>query len=125
MPDPLKTALGEALLIGRDRGWTPPDIETLGEAQRLIALVDAQRLTALVAGDARAPEVLVAPDGAVALEWDVPGRGWLQLAVHGRGTLSHSAVIDGDEYEQAEAFGPELPAWAQELLSRLRPKGLG
>jgi hypothetical protein len=112
MHDPLQTALDEALTIGRGRGWAPPGSETLDEARRLIALVGC---------DARAPDVVVEPDGAVALEWDVVGRGWLQLTVHGRGTLTHSAVIDGDEYEQAETFGPELPAWARELLNRLLP----
>lgn len=114
MPDPLQTALDEALAIGRDRGWTPPAIDTLAEARRLIALV---------ADDARAPEVRVEPDGTVALEWEVPGRGWLQLSVQGLGTLTHSAVIDGDEFAQTEPFGSTLPGWALELLNRLRPKG--
>ena len=114
MPDPLQAALDEALALGRDRGWTAPAIETLGEAQRLIALV---------ADDARAPEVRVEPDGSVALEWEVGDRGWLQFSVQGLGTLTHGAVIDGDEFAQTEPFGPALPPWAQELLNRLRPKG--
>jgi hypothetical protein len=114
MNDPLQAAFDEALAIGRERGWTVPDVETLGEAQRLLALVE---------GETDWDELRVEPDGVISIEWEVPERGWLQLSVRGQGTLTHSAVIDGDEYEQTEPFGPALPGWAQALLVKLRPKG--
>jgi hypothetical protein len=112
--DPLQVALDEALAIGRERGWTAPDLETLSEARRLLALVE---------GETDWDELRVEPDGVVSIEWEVPELGWLQLSVRGQGTLTHKAVIDGDEYEQTEPFGPTLPAWALALLVKLRPTG--
>ena len=49
--------------------------------------------------------------------------GWLQLLVRGDGQLTHSAVLEGDEYGQSEDFGDALPNWAASLLARLM--GLG
>ncbi len=113
LPD-LTAALAEAAALGAERAWTAPSAQTIAEARRLLALL---------AGQPRAPQLQVEPDGTILLEWDVPERGWLQLAVHGRGEITHGAVIDGDEYTQAEAFDRTLPPWAAELLRRLMPPG--
>ncbi|MBI5258235.1 MAG: hypothetical protein HY855_17150 [Burkholderiales bacterium] len=110
----LQTALDEAAALGAGRGWAAPDAATLAEAERLLALL---------AQDVRQPQVLVEPDGRISFEWDAAPAGWLQLSVSGRGQLQHSAVIEGDEYGQAESFGDTLPDWARTLLGRLRPAG--
>src|SRR5438128_1109543 len=102
----LKLALADALPLVDGRGWTPPPPATMAEAERLLALV---------APIGREPLAEVQPDGAVAFEWEAAGHGWLKLSVDGRGRLSHSAVIAGDEYEQVEDFDvarAALPDWA-------------
>jgi hypothetical protein len=53
------------------------------------------------------------------LEWEAGAHGWLQLLVRGDGQLTHSAVLEGDEYGQSEDFGNVLPDWAASLLARL------
>lgn len=105
----LQSALDEAATLGRDRGWTAPGEATVAQAERLLALTAATP----------PQQVQVEPDGRIVVEWERAPRGWLQLSVDGSGPLSHSAVIDGDEYTQTEAFGAALPDWARELLGRL------
>ena len=112
MPSPLDDAMDEARALGGGRGWVAPSDATVAEARRLLGLL---------AADVRQPQLLVEPDGAITVEWDLPERGWLQLTVRGGGELAHSAVIDGDEYTQVEPLGEVLPDWAAELLRRLHP----
>jgi hypothetical protein len=110
----LAAALADAQLLIATRGWTEPNAATVSEAQRLLDLL---------AADWPVPSVQVEPDGSVALEWEAASRGWTRLSVDGSGMLEHSAVIDGDEYEQVETFANELPDWALEVLRRLFPSG--
>ncbi len=109
----LATALHEARLLGAGRPWTPPTSTTEAEAERLLALLAAE--------PAWPPaEVEVQPDGAIQFEWDAGERGWVTLSVDGHATLTHSAVIDGDEYTLAEPWdGQALTDWAAEVLRRL------
>ncbi|MDZ7854948.1 hypothetical protein [Sphaerotilus sp.] len=111
----LAAALHEARLLGADRPWTPPTPATQAEAAHLLAL--------LAAKPAWPPaEIEVQPDGAVHFDWDAGERGWVTLCVNGRGALTHSAVIDGDEYTLAEPWTPAsgaLTDWAGEVLRRL------
>ncbi len=111
----LQSALDEAALLGPGRGWTAPGEAALAEAARLLALTAATP----------PQQVQVEPDGRIVVEWEHAPRGWLQLSVDGSGTLTHSAVIDGDEYTQAEPFGDALPGWAHELLGRLHAGATG
>lgn len=109
----LAASLADARLLAGARAWTVPNDATLREAERLFALL-------ATAGAAwPAPAVWVQPDGAVVVEWEAGKRGWLALSVHGLGTLTHAAVIDGDDYGLSEDFGDALPDWALELLRRL------
>lgn len=110
----LVTALEEAQALTPSRGWSAPSDTTIGEAERLLALVTA---------DWRLPTVQVEPTGAISLEWEAGAHGWLTLTVEGAGTLEHSAVIEGDEYAQVETFDDQLPAWVRELLHRLLSLG--
>ena len=107
-------ALEEARAMSA-RGWQVAGAATQEEAQRLLALLEPLRW--------RAPEVQATPEGGISFEWEAGEHGWLQLLVRGQGTLTHSAVIDGDEYEQSEAFGDVLPDWAANLLARLKALG--
>lgn len=109
----LAAALEEARAFHADRGWTPPSDAAIDEAERL------QRLLV----DWRTPLVQVEPDGTIIFEWDAGERGWLQLCVRGSGELLHSAVIEGDEYGQAEPFDQVLSPWAQHLLGKLLGAG--
>lgn len=107
----LAQALDEARALNAARGWRLPTDATLAEAERLLVLVGRQW---------RAPTTVQAePDGGITLEWDAGEHGWLQLAVQGTGKLTHSAVIEGDEYAKAEDFGEQLPDWAQAVLGKL------
>jgi hypothetical protein len=106
----LAKALEDARSLAVERGWHLPDGATLAEAERLLELVGREW---------RAPQVQAEPDGALTLEWDAGARGWLQLSVRGQGQLAHSAVIEGDEYTQSEAFSDGLPGWADALLRKL------
>ncbi|MEX8517445.1 MAG: hypothetical protein AB3X44_02860 [Leptothrix sp. (in: b-proteobacteria)] len=106
----LAAALEEARSLSAGRAWTAP-IEP--------ALAEAERLLQLVATPWPQPELRVEPSGAIVLEWDAGERGWVELTVDGSGQLSHGAVIDGDEYGQAEDFADRLPDWAAEVLRRL------
>jgi hypothetical protein len=113
----LQAALAEVEPFIVERGWCPPSAATVREAQRLF---DA------TAAAWPAPAVGVEPDGAISLEWEAGERGWLKLSVRGRGELAHEAVIEGDEFEQVEAWSgtpaaDALPDWAHELLRRLWP----
>ena len=111
----LAASLAEARLLAGARAWTVPNDATLREAERLFALL----ATAGAGAAWTAPAVWVQPDGAVVLEWEAGERGWLALSVHGLGTLTHAAVIDGDDYGLSEDFSDALPDWALELLRRL------
>ena len=110
----LAAALDDARAMS-ERGWRMPGQATLAEASRLLALLDDLHW--------REPEVQATPDGDISFEWEAGEHGWLQLLVRGDGELAHSAVIDGDEYAQSEAFGDALPDWAANLLARLRAFG--
>ena len=111
----LAASLADARLLAGARAWTVPNDATLREAERLFALL----ATAGAGAAWTAPAVWVQPDGAVVVEWEAGERGWLALSVHGLGTLTHAAVIDGDDYGLSEDFGDALPDWALELLRRL------
>jgi len=108
----IRDALAETADL-HDRGFKRPSEATLAEAERLLALVHPRW---------PAPQVEAQSDGALTLDWDAGTRGWLQLTVRGDGRLWHSAVIDGDDLEQDEAFADVLPAWADTLLDRLLPR---
>ena len=109
----LATALHEARLLGADRPWTLPTPATQAEAERLLALLTREPAWPL-------GEVEVQPDGAIHVEWDAGERGWVTLSVDGHALLTHSAVIDGDEYTLAEPWdGESLTDWAAEVLRRL------
>jgi len=109
----LATALHEARLLGANRPWTPPTPATQAEAERLLAL--------LAGAQAWPPgEIEVQPDGTIHIDWDAGERGWVTLSVDGHALLTHSAVIDGDEYTLAEPWdGQSLTDWAAEVLRRL------
>ena len=111
---PLATALHEARLLGADRPWTPPTPATEAEAERLLALLATEPAWP-------AAEVAVQPDGAIHFDWEC-ARGWVTLSVDGHATLTHSAVIDGDEYTLAEPWDAPMQTltdWAAEVLRRL------
>ena len=110
----LVAALQEARVM-RDRGWQPPTDATLAEAGRLMALLEPLGW--------RPAEIQVTPDGEISFEWEADTYGWLQLVVRGVGQLTHSAVIEGDEYGQSEDFEDALPDWAASLLGRLMGMG--
>jgi hypothetical protein len=115
-PQALANALHEARVLGPSRSWTPPTPATQTEAAHLLALL-------LATEPAWPPaEIEVQPDGAIHFDWDAGERGWVTLCVNGSGLLTHSAVIDGDEYTLAEPWNPTsgaLTDWAGEVLRRL------
>jgi hypothetical protein len=106
----LEAAFADVAPLQELRGWPRPADATVAAAERLLALVR---------GFGRPPTVQVEPDGRISLEWEAAGHGWLTLLVDDGGTLTHRAVIDEDEFEQAEPFGDALPDWASTLLVRL------
>lgn len=109
----LADALREARLLADARPWTLPTPATEAEAAQLLALLAMD--TALPA-----VEIEAQPDGAIAFSWEADGRGWVTLSVDGQAMLTHSAVIDGDEYTLAEPWdGRALTDWAAEVLRRL------
>lgn len=107
----LEAAADEARTLGAPRGWAAPSEAALAGADALLPLL-LERW--------RPPQVQVEPEGAVVLEWD-SAQGWLQLRLAGDGQIAHSAVIGGDDYQQAEAWAPgqPLPGWVAALLPRL------
>jgi hypothetical protein len=111
----LATALHEARLLGAGRPWTPPTPAAQAEAERLLALLAAE--------PAWPPaQIEVQPDGTIQFDWDAGTRGWVTLSVAGHALLTHSAVIDGDEYTLAEPWDTRAGAltdWAAEVLRRL------
>lgn len=115
----LAASLAEARLLAGTRSWTLSSDATLREAERLFALLATQEAAW------PAPAVWVQPDGAVVVEWEAGERGWLAWSVHGLGTLTHAAVIDGDDYGLSEDFADALPDWALELLRRLHAPRVG
>jgi hypothetical protein len=110
----LAAALAEAAPLIAERGWTEPAPATIAAAKRLLELV---------ATLPRAPAVQVEPEGTISLEWEAAEHGWLTLTVDDSGNLTHSAVLGGDEFTQAEPFGDALPDWAANLLQRLLATG--
>jgi len=110
----LATALADATPLIADRGWLAPKAETVAAAERLLALVEKMP---------RQPAVQVEPEGTISFEWEAADHGWLTLTVDDAGHLTHSAVLGGDEFTQAEAFGDALPDWAATLLQRLLAAG--
>jgi hypothetical protein len=110
----LAAALDEAAPLIADRGWIAPAPATIAAAERLLALVEKLP---------RSPAVQVEPEGTISFEWEAADHGWLTLSVDDIGQLTHSAVLDEDEFTQAEAFEDELPDWAATLLARLMAVG--
>jgi len=110
----LAAALDEAAPLIADRGWIAPAPATIAAAERLLALVEKLP---------RSPAVQAEPEGTISFEWEAADHGWLTLSVDDIGQLTHSAVLDEDEFTQAEAFEDELPDWAATLLARLMAVG--
>ncbi|MEY4906732.1 MAG: hypothetical protein RL260_450 [Pseudomonadota bacterium] len=111
----LTSALHEARLLGANRPWTTPTPATQAEAERLLALLATEPAWP-------SAEIEVQPDGAIHFDWDAGKRGWVTLSVDGHALLTHSAVIDGDEYTLAEPWDTTTGAltdWAAEVLRRL------
>lgn len=111
----IAAALEEATPLVATRGWQLPSEPTLREAELVLQLTHARWPP---------PTPLVDADGAITFEWDAGERGWVELRVDGSGQLSHSAVIEGDDYARTEDLaGPasagRLPDWAAEVLRRL------
>ena len=110
----LKAALEEAQPLIEQRGWTQPKQETINAAKRLLELVQKTP---------RQPTIQVNPDGTISFEWEAADHGWLTLTVDDRGRLTHSAVLDEDEFAQTETFEDQLPDWASTLLQRVLAAG--
>ena len=110
----LAAALAEVAPLIADRGWIAPAPATIAAAERLLALVEKLP---------RSPAVQAEPEGTISFEWEAADHGWLTLSVDDIGQLTHSAVLDEDEFTQAEAFEDELPDWAATLLARLMAVG--
>ena len=110
----LAAALDEVAPLIADRGWIAPAPATIAAAERLLALVEKLP---------RSPAVQAEPEGTISFEWEAADHGWLTLSVDDIGQLTHSAVLDEDEFTQAEAFEDELPDWAATLLARLMAVG--
>jgi hypothetical protein len=110
----LQAALDDAEPLIDTRGWQRPSAQTIDAAQGLLGLV---------ARHPRPPQVQVEPEGTISFEWEAGAHGWLTLTVDDQGQLTHSAVLGEDEFTQAEAFGDELPDWADTLLQRLLGAG--
>ncbi|MEX8493731.1 hypothetical protein [Sphaerotilus sp.] len=111
----LADALREARLLAAARPWTIPTPATEAEAVQLLALLAADAALP-------APDIEAQPDGALHFTWEAGERGWATLSVDGHARLTHSAVIDGDEYTLAEpwdAHAGALTDWAAEVLRRL------
>jgi hypothetical protein len=111
----IAAAIEEAEALVATRGWQLPSDATVREAELVLELTHARWPP---------PALLVDADGAITFEWDVGTRGWVELRVDGSGQLSHSAVIQGDDYAQSEdltepALAGRLPDWAAEVLRRL------
>lgn len=106
----LEAAFADVAPLQELRGWPKPTDATVVAAERLLELVKEF---------GRPPTVQVEPDGRISLDWEAADHGWLTLVVDDSGQLKHRAVIDEDEFEQAEDFGDELPGWATALLARL------
>ena len=114
MHEQLIAALQEAEPLIQERGWVEPTPPTIAAAERLLRLVEKHR---------RRPAVQVDPAGTISFEWEAADHGWLTLTVDDLGQLTHSAVLDEDEFTQAEAFDDALPDWAATLLQRLLAAG--
>ena len=110
----LLAALAEAEPLIANRGWVAPGPATIAAAERLLALVEKLP---------RQPSVQVEPEGTITFEWEAAEHGWLTLSVDDVGQLTHSAVLDEDEFTQSETFGDALPDWADNLLRRLLAAG--
>ena len=110
----LASALDDVAPLVAERGWIAPAPATIAAAERLLALVEKMP---------RQPAVQAEPDGTLSFEWEAADHGWLTLSVDDLGQLTHSAVLDEDEFTQAEAFGEQLPDWATTLLARLMAAG--
>ena len=110
----LAAALDEVAPLIAQRGWIAPTPATIAAAERLLALVDKLP---------RSPAVQAEPEGTISFEWEAADHGWLTLSVDDTGQLTHSAVLDEDEFTQAETFEDELPDWAATLLARLMAVG--
>jgi len=106
----LQAALDDVAPLVETRGWIRPAPDTIAAAQRLLGLVE---------GLPRQPAVQVEPGGTISFEWEAGEHGWLTLSVDDQGQLTHSAVLGGDEFTQAEPFGDTLPDWAATLLKRV------
>jgi hypothetical protein len=111
----IAAALDDAHPLAAGRSWRSPNERALIEAERVLFLVIRRWPT---------PAVRVEPSGAITFEWDAAERGWLELTVDGSATLTHSAVLAGDDYGKTETFpdpdeAERLPDWAAELLHRL------
>ena len=110
----LSAALDDVAPLIANRGWFAPAPATIAAAGRLLALVEKLP---------RPPAVQVEPEGTISFEWEAAEDGWLTLTVDDAGQLTHSAVLGEDEFTQSEAFGDELPGWANTLLQRLLAAG--
>ena len=110
----LLAALAEAEPLIANRGWVAPGPATIAAAERLLALVEKLP---------RQPAVQVEPEGTITFEWEAAEHGWLTLSVDDVGQLTHSAVLDEDEFTQSETFGDALPDWADNLLRRVLAAG--
>ena len=110
----LQAALADAEPLTASRGWQRPSAETIASAERLLGLV---------ARYPRQPQVQAEPEGTISFEWEAADHGWLTLTVDDQGQLTHGAVLGGDEFTQAEAFGDRMPDWADALLRRLLGAG--
>jgi hypothetical protein len=110
----LQIALAEVEPLVGARGWIKPTPATIAAAERLLTLLGKQP---------RPPAVQVEPDGTISFEWEAGEHGWLTLAVDDQGQLTHSAVLGGDDFTQAEPFADALPDWAAALLQRVQRAG--
>lgn len=106
----LVAALAEVAPLIAQRGWFAPTPATIAAAERLLTLIEKLPLP---------PAVQAEPEGTISFAWEAADHDWLTLSVDDAGLLTHSAVLDKDEFTQVEAFEDELPGWAAALLARL------
>ncbi len=114
----LKNSVAEVTQEASEHGWDGYDAEPVTD----LAYLTARRFIDLLAESALLPDVVPAPDGEIAFEWDHSSNCFFTVTTN-QGLLVYAGIFGHDrkQYGQ-EPLGVELPQTIAKILGSYFPK---
>ncbi len=79
----------------------------------------ARKILRALASAVPKPDILIHPDGEIALEWFASRRSMFTISISAEGVFSYAGLFDGGKVHGRESIGINLPSQLLDFISRV------